>query len=346
MLRTFFAMMMIALIAPSSAQAAAVCNAYKADALLNQVPYFFNRMTSQSSKDGLIRLVHKDDPGIAASFVVEELPETLPVSRTSYLNQLQKSVDLEVNKRESAGIDSNGAVFPYDPIAWTIVSHPGNDVATGTTSIRLSPRCSLVIDWTVHEIPALASRVDEFKASLDALRTLTATRADAGGFLSERALPGIWQSMLVGLVLPILAAYALGYALKQMLILEAPSWLGRIFVGAIVAFAVASTVLQWPVIAEYLDREAFVDHVGLVGVVGLTALAGLLTNRRRVMLAAYCLATVAGLTIGVAAILDWVPIAAIAVIVAIAFTAFGVLGLSTWQYEATSALRRRTTRSA
>lgn len=337
--------LLLVLLMPASALGAGICEGFSLSGLLDRVPYFAKRMSIESVTPVRAVLVHNDDPGIRTEVRFDGEVVAGPGTRSSYLEQLGAELRVQAARRNAIGGETTFAIFPYDPIAWTLVSRTSGDDAVGNTTIRLSPSCLLAFDWQVRETPSMAARNSEFHAAVDAVRTFAEQDAYSD-FVLERPVPAAWLTLLVGFLAPAIASAALIFILKHMLFLGRPSWIPRASAAAVIGASAVGLYLQVGSGAEFLSSMTYLNAIALLTISMLFAGVAVVLGNQKALLGAFSVSVVAGISMAAAAYLGWTPDTLTSAAIAFAVALFGALGLAAWQVEANVALRRRTVRSA
>lgn len=345
MLRTVLLALLVVL-APAQAMAAA-CQGYDVGTFLSDSPYLVNRMqvTGESTAER-IELVHGDDPGISGVISLDPVTPRPVVRRSEFVNATTDQMDADIAALAAGGdTELERAIYPYDPITWTIHGRrPATNEQFGTMTMAISTDCNLHVEWRAVDNPVLASRTSEFRSAIDVMRTFAASHVEAPRFLKENTAPTGVMALLVGFLAPLLASGALFYVLSNMVQLPRPGIITRLL-GLLVGFASGAALYLFMSTAETIPADIL---LALYGFLALSLLANLLAatwHRQDVVLSAFCLSSIAGLSFGVATYIEWISPPLHGYGAAGLLVAISAMGLWSWHRVETIRIRRRSVRS-
>ncbi len=298
------------------------------------VPFFETEMALVGTPSASeATYAHPDDDRIAVTLRLAGQARPPVQTRAAFVQELRRSID-GLSQPEGASMDS--AVFPYDPVAWSVVRRGSAEkpLSTGETDVRMSPTCRLVLDWQAPETPALQARLARFVGGLDALRVSSATQSEPSGFVDDDYVPTGARALLIGFLLPAVVAGLLSELVTRLAGGRTPTAACRAALTWASAASVAGVALQWHAImsgfADGLADARYVDTLALLATLACVAGAAAATGRPRLVAAAMTLTLVAGYSLAAAAYLNWVPVRLVSLPLAGVLVAAACVGLWSW----------------
>lgn len=337
MLRVLLTILLALWLPAGAVHAAEGCGAYSVDALVAEVPYFARDMEGEPQR-GIngISFVHRETSALTASVRLQAAAASpVPLSKSEFIDDLRDILSVESSARKMRGQDVTTAVYPLDPVSWTMVSRTalegGGYDANGILTVRLDSSCQLVAMWRAREVTALATRAVALDNAVDALRQLSLRHAGPSGFADSNVVPTGLRAMVFGFVLPLLAGLALIIALRPMLLLDRPGALPRLAAGFAALAAMAALGLQYPHYLQNLESLTFLDNASLLLLVLAMSLPIAFGAGQGPTLAGLCLVITCGMALGVSTWFAWTPDPTVSAAAGAAFLVLGAGGLFTWQ---------------
>ena len=266
-------------------------------------------------------LANPDDARIALTARLVPQAAGPDMTRRAYVAEVQRHLDALPSR---PGVTTAGAVDPGDPVSWSVSRQVSGDVpsSTGEDVVLLSRTCRFALDWQVPDVPVLQGRIASFRKGLDALHASVSGKAEAVAFLDEDYTPTGTVAAVLGLALPLGVAAVLAFFALRVSEGAAP---GR-RAGAALCCAAAVAGLAVAVPAALGDMGAggrYLDGVALLVVVAAASALAAATRARLASAASLSTSVAAGISLGAATSLDWVPDPLAMAVVAAALVATG-----------------------
>ena len=327
------AILIAGLIAGAPLAAQATCQGVDARKLASEVPYFHENMDASPGASGpaIVSFVHRDDARIKLEIRTQSAVETAPVTRGEFIKDLRDS--LRDSNRGSSGGNAVVSVVPYDPVTWTVQRRApsGSSVAsTGSMTIQQSPTCLVVAAWSVFETPVLMSRIEHFTSALETLRYRVAEISRPVSFLPEVNVPAGRGALAYGLGLPLLAAFAIGYGMRRILLLESPGKAPRRVAGIGAAVTTAALIAQMPSFLDGFADLRFTDVAILLGATSCLMLATAVGAAGTIALAAFSLGMSSGVALVSAGAFGWTPLPWLSMVVGLLLAVGSAWGVWSW----------------
>jgi hypothetical protein len=260
------------------------------------------------------------------------------VTRGEFLKGVSVRLQAEAAAANTRGVEELFGVFPSDPVSWSTVtrtsSPSGGAVSNGVLTIRVSPSCHLVADWTAPDASILQSRVQEFGASLEAIRVLSLSLTTPPDFVTDDYAPVGPRAIAINFVVPLLFSFALSHILRSMILLAPPSARPRAVAAAAALVAAAVVYFQAKSYVSNFGEQKYLDNALLMTTELLLLSYAAATGRQLAMLAGLASSAVFGVVLGTTAWVGWAPNTLVAAGSAVVFTSAGAAGLAIWQHEA------------
>lgn len=276
---------------------AAFAGSCSAPDIVQDVPFFRDRMTLGTKGIATVIYVHKDDPRISASFQTAPVAAPDPnVSRVAFAAEQQaKMYDSQASAR-ARGATVVATVNPDDPVQWRIFyskdSSYGQDRLVGQYGIYVSATCLLTATISAPEGDqsagdAFKRRWNDLVAAMEDVRAAAGTIGEPIHFAQEDLSPKGTKAYVIGLGIPFLATLLLFLLLNSFVTVGRPSVVSRSMVGLAALSAIAALVAN---MVGWTAGQIPVEMLVLLGICGGIAMGGAAFASRYPTLIATCIA--------------------------------------------------------
>lgn len=293
----------------ASGASATTCSAID---IVQDVPFFRDKMMIGTKGISTVIYVHKDDQRISASFQTATVAAPAAgVSRVAFAAEQQAKMYESQASARARGATVAANVIPDDPVQWRIFysndSSYGQGRLVGQYGIYVSATCLLTATISAPEGDpsagdAFKRRWNELAAAMEDVRASAAHFGEPIQFAQEDWSPKGTKAYVIGLGIPCFATFLLFILLSFFVTVGRPSLVSRSVVGLAALSAIAALVANMVgVIAGQIPVEMLV----LLGICGGIAAAGGALGSRFPALIATCLSGGTGIGLIGYALFGW-----------------------------------------
>jgi hypothetical protein len=265
--------------------------------IVQDVPFFRDRMNLGTKGISTIIYVHKDDQRISASFQTATVAAPDPsVSRVSFAAEQQAKMHDSQASARARGATVAATVNPDDPVQWRIFysndASYGQDRLVGQYGIYVSATCLLTATISAPEGDqsagdAFKRRWNDLVSAMEDVRASVARTGEPIHFAQEDLSPKGAKAYVIGLGIPCFATLVLFVLLNFFVTVGRPSMVSRSVVALAALSAIAALVAN---MVGWTTGQIPVEMLVLLGICGGVAAAGGALANRFPTLIATCIA--------------------------------------------------------